>query len=68
MKFRDLSIGDTFDFIAGDPLFVSFRDRCQKISARKYINVEVESRNRGIVYRVGSIDASVYHVKRKDCR
>jgi hypothetical protein len=59
MKFRDLLIGDTFDFLNDEkPMFNSFYERCEKISARKYKGLD----NR-IEYRVGSINASVHHVQ-----
>jgi hypothetical protein len=63
MRFRDLSIGDSFDFISGNPLMDSFYGRCTKTSARTY---EWPSLC-GKVYRVkvGSINALVYHVTAK---
>jgi len=59
MQFKDLSIGDTFDFIGPDRMMNSFYARCRKLSARKY-----EWEENGIRYlgSVGSIKASVYHV------
>lgn len=56
MKFRDLSIGDSFDFIGPDRRYNSFYLRCRKISTRKYRD------ERGTEHQVGSINASVFHV------
>jgi hypothetical protein len=53
MTFKELAIGQTFDWISGN--MDSFFNRCTKVSARKYTD--------GIhVYRVGTIHAEVYHV------
>ena len=60
MKFRDLSIGDTFDFVNDSrPIFNSFFLRCKKVSTRRYEDSE------GYIHRVGSINAMVHHVVRK---
>ncbi len=57
MKFRDLKIGDTFDFIGPDRAMNSFYRRCRKISARRYRD------DVGVLeYKVGSINCDVYHV------
>ncbi len=56
MKFRDLKIGDTFDFISPDRMLNSFYERCRKVSARCYRD---DKRNR---YEVGTINCDVYHV------
>jgi hypothetical protein len=63
-KFRDLAVGDTFDWISeGDTrMFNSFFKRCVKLSARTYTETEGEELHR---YRVGSIGAAVFHVERK---
>ena len=55
MKFRDLQIGDTFDFISPNVGYNSFFERCTKISTRKYRGDKFE-------YEVGSINVEVYHV------
>ena len=57
MKFRDLSIGDTFDFISPNQMLNSFYLRCTKTSTRTYTDEE-ETR-----HRVGSINAEVYNVR-----
>jgi hypothetical protein len=57
MKFRDLSIGDRFDFVGPDPMLNSFYDRCTKIAPRKYRD---DKRN---VHTVGSVNAKVYNVE-----
>lgn len=58
MKFRELKIGQSFDFIAPDRPN-SFFLRCTRISARKYKD------ERGEVHMVGTINARVYHVTRE---
>ena len=55
MKFRDLKIGDSFDWIG--PKHPSFFLRCTKLSKRIYQD------STGYVHQVGSINAEVYHVK-----
>lgn len=62
MKFSDLSIGETFDFIDDEhPTWNSFYKRCVKLTTRTYTTVEGEGEPRPM--RVGSINAKVYHVK-----
>jgi hypothetical protein len=56
MKFRDLQVGSTFDWISPNHSFNSFFLRCKKLSARKYND------STGQDHRVGSINAEVYHV------
>ena len=59
MKFKDLQINDSFDWINDAKVgYNSFFERCYKISKRTYTT---ES---GIKYQVGSINAEVYHVER----
>lgn len=58
IKFRDLGVNDTFDFIGPDRQFNSFYLRCVKVGPRKYNDENGES------HRVGSIDAEVFHVVR----
>jgi hypothetical protein len=55
MKFRDIKIGDTFDWIEDGSHYNSFYLRCRKISTRKY------SDERGVIHIVGTINATVYH-------
>ena len=60
-KFRDLSIGQEFDFIDDEnPMYNSFYTRCVKTGARKYESAE--GAGVGVSYTVGSINAKVYHV------
>ena len=54
-KFRDVMIGEWFDFIGENRMLVSFWKRCKKISARLYEDED------GMLHRVGSINAKVYH-------
>ena len=56
MKFRDLSIFATFDWIDPNSRNNSFYLRCTKISGRWYQD------ENGTKHRVGSINAAVYHV------
>ena len=60
MKFRDLSIGDKFDFIGPKPGYNSYFRRCVKLSTRTYTEVEGEGEPRPM--RVGSINVKVFHV------
>jgi hypothetical protein len=66
MKFRDLAIGQTFDFISPNRMLNSFYSTCEKTSARKYrwknpLKCSL-SPQEYLETRVGSIDAEVYHV------
>jgi hypothetical protein len=58
--FKDLSIGDQFDFISPHNTYNSFYLRCTKTSARGYKDEQ------GRKYTVGSTSARVYHVTRKN--
>ena len=63
MQFKDLKIGQTFDFVSGQPLMDSFLDRCCKVSARKYVSLaDPRELNFRPEMRVGSITVEVYHV------
>jgi hypothetical protein len=56
-QFRDLAVGQLFDWIDRDstPAYNSFFDLCKKISARKYVSVDS-----GRICTVGTIKAKVY--------
>ena len=57
-KFRDLKIGDHFDFAGGD--YPSFFDRCVKTAQRKYQSLErPENFPEGM--EVGTINVRVYN-------
>ena len=56
MKFRDLGIGQGFDWVDDDNPANSFYLRCFKISPRRYRDAK------GIVHTVGTINAQVFHV------
>lgn len=59
LRFRDLVIGQTFDFIDdARPGFNSFYSRCQKVSARMYASLDHPAYR----YRVGTINVPVFHV------
>jgi len=59
--FKDIPIGDgtTFDFIEPGSRDNSFYDKCYKISARKYISVDINNDNE---YHIGTINCDVYNV------
>jgi hypothetical protein len=59
MKFRDLQIGDSFDFIKPHSHLNSFYSRCVKVSTRQYTD------DVGYRYSVGAINVEVYNVERK---
>lgn len=59
-QFKDLSIGDTFDFISPNIGYNSFFDRCKKTGSRSY--VALEGKLKDMTLKVGSIKADVYHV------
>ncbi len=60
MRFRDLKIGDTFDFVDDSkPGYNSFFKKCVKISDRKYRDSD------GQEYIIGSQNAKVFHVNEK---
>lgn len=61
MKFRDLGVGQSFDFIGPDPTLNSFYARCVKLSTRTYAALPSD----GDVppMEVGSINCEVYHVE-----
>lgn len=64
-RFRDLAIGQTFDFIDDSrPHLNSFFERCTKISARSYTWQGWDWENGGkrdYSTRVGTINAGVFH-------
>ena len=64
MKFRDLAVGQTFDFISpAANAQNSFFRPCMKISKRKYRTI-----GGGTIqtYQVGTIDCEVFHVDEHD--
>ena len=64
MKFRDLLIGDTFDFVDDAHLtWNSFYDRCVKVSKRNYESIDKSPVAYKGKYQVGSINCEVYHCK-----
>jgi hypothetical protein len=64
-RFRDLAIGDTFDWVDPAPgASNSFFCKCKKIGARSYETVEpVGAMGKLMDCRVGTINARVYHVR-----
>lgn len=61
-QFRDLAIGQGFDFIGPDLTYNSFFLRCTKISPRRYLD------ECGAEHRVGTINAEVFHVEEREQR
>ena len=61
MKFKDLNVGDTFDFISPNSNLNSFYMRCTKTGPRSYT---WQSHHDGstLKSRVGSANVLVYHV------
>lgn len=57
MKFKELKMNDTFDFISPNNQINSFYDRCRKDGPRTYTSIDS-----GLQYRIGSINAKIYHV------
>ena len=62
MKFRDLKIGETFDWIKPNSIYNSFYKRCVKTGTRTYTDSD------GQKHRVGSINANVCHVGNEPLR
>jgi len=63
MRFKDLKIGQSFDFINPNAIGQnSFFHRCVKVSARKYKTVSGEAMHGFAAYTVGSINAEVFNV------
>lgn len=55
-NFKNLAIGQSFDFISPNRMMNSFYKRCTKISARKYRDED------GVEHTIGSHYARVYNV------
>jgi len=55
-RFKDLQIGQTFDFVSPYRNMNSFTKKCTKIGSRKYRDED------GVEHTVGSIDCFVYNV------
>lgn len=58
MTFKDLAIGDSFDFMDPESLRNSFSHRCTKLSSRTYSY----GVRREFKATVGTVKARVYHV------
>jgi hypothetical protein len=60
VKFKDLSVGQSFDFIGPERMYNSFYLRCTKTGPRTYRD------ENGVNHRIGSASkAEVFHVGRK---
>lgn len=55
-RFKELAVGDSFDWISPNAGMNSFYRKCRKISARRYRDDSYK------VHTVGSANAEVYHV------
>jgi hypothetical protein len=59
IKFKELSIGDTFDFINDEePHLNSFFARCTKTGPRTY-----SAGQRQYIYKVRTVHVAVFHVE-----
>jgi len=56
MTFKNIIVGETFDFIHSEWYGPSFFRPCQKISARKYRD------DIGQIHEVGTINTTVFHL------
>lgn len=65
--FKQLSIGNRFDFVGPDSMLNSFYSRCEKVSTRKYrwLNPRKCSLAPDVYLetRVGSVGVEVYHIQ-----
>jgi len=63
-KFRDLKIGQTFDWVNPASLHNSFFKRCRKIGDRQYVAIlpTGDMTNLGVM-KVGTINANVFNVE-----
>lgn len=66
-KFKDLPIGQTFDFIGPDSMLNSFYEPCRKIDTLTYVAMDANGQDnpRYGKMRVGSASVPVYNVGRK---
>jgi hypothetical protein len=64
LTFRDLAIGQEFDWISPIATRNSFFHRCRKVTERKYVALlsSGDMTNAGPM-RVGTVSAKVYHVQ-----
>jgi hypothetical protein len=70
MKFKDLQVGETFDFVSPKPELNSFTDRCVKMGKRQYGSlkqnkakpVQMFGYDIYAVYNIGTTNAEVYNV------
>ena len=59
-KFKNLGIGENFDFISDDITINSFYRPCQKVATNKYMD---EFRH---IYTIGTINANIYNIGKHD--
>ncbi len=62
IRFCDLYVGDVFDFVNDASLHNSFFNKCMKTGKREYTSIEPNKHSE--VYRIGSVNAKVYHLRR----
>ena len=58
-QFRNLTVGDVFDFVGPDRLYNSFYATCTKVSPRCYTWDGLDG---PLKSRVGSVSCEVFHV------
>jgi hypothetical protein len=56
VKFKELKVGDSFDFVSSNRMMNSFYLRSTKTSIRGYRD------ENGVNHKIGSIDAIIYNV------
>jgi hypothetical protein len=57
LEFKDLHIGQTFDFVDPDNItYNSFFMPCKKLSATRYVDTNWDE------HKIGSVKAKVFHV------
>jgi hypothetical protein len=68
MKFKELKIGQTFDWVNPAVRHNSFFKRCRKVSDRSYVVLLPygDMSNEGLI-KVGSINAEVFNVEAGRC-
>ena len=59
MKFKELIIGNSFDFIGPKNDYNSYYKRCTKISPRKYKSDDGET------HTIGTINCKIHHIKKR---
>jgi hypothetical protein len=61
MKFCELGVGETFDFLIVSTSRRSYSARCRKAGQRHYVAIEGEFKGQKV--RMRNLSASVYHIQ-----